>query len=159
MLWATRIAKRTLLMPSIPEWTTYLAGTVLVGLIFAGRALYSRSIEKTPKHIANSFVSGCCVGFVCFLNSYDVLAYLLPSATIHYDSTFEVTYPGPSNGRTSRCEAGVRINDPKTGRSIRLCTDKAALERQLKPGMSAVRVTAQSNSLGSYISGYQFIYQ
>ena len=41
MLWATRIARQTVLMPWIPEWTTYVAVSVLV--IAARQACGSRT--------------------------------------------------------------------------------------------------------------------
>lgn len=157
--WAAGIARQTILMPYIPAWTTYIAVSILFGLIFAGRALCRLPVEITLKRIASAFSSGLCIGFVCVLNSYDVGAYLLPGETVEYDSTYEITYPGPALGRTSRCEAGLWIEDPNTGRRLQLCTNKADLDRQIQRGMTAVRVTARTNRIGSYIIGHQFIYQ
>ena len=159
MLWATRLSRQTVLMPWVPEWTIYLAITALVGLIFAGRTLLRRPAERTLKRLGDSFFSGACIGFVLSLNGFSVATYLLPSDTVQYTSGYEIAVPGPSLGRTNRCEAGVWIKDLKTERRIQLCTSTAELHTQLMPGMDAVWVTARTNAIGSYIAEYTFIYK
>lgn len=158
MLWATRIARQTVLMPWIPEWSTYVAVSVLVGLVFAGRALYQRPTEKALKRVSDAFPSGFCAGFVLSINSCNVGVYLLPGDTVHYESAYETTFPGPAIGKSNRCEAGLWIKDLTTERRIQLCTTKSDLHNQITPGMKAVWVTAHSNKIGSYISDYKFIY-
>lgn len=61
MLWASRIGTRTVLMASIPEWTTYIVVSCLVGLVFAGRAIYYRPDGRDLKRVADSFVGGAFV--------------------------------------------------------------------------------------------------
>ena len=158
MLWATRIARQTVLMPWIPEWTIYVAVSVLMGLVFAGRALYQRPAEKALKRVSDAFLSGFCVGFVLSINSCNVGVYLLPGDTVHYESAYEITFPGPAIGKSNRCEAGLWIKDLTTEQRIQLCTTRADLHHQLTPGMQAVWVTAHSNKIGSYICDYKFIY-
>ena len=159
MLWATRLSRQTVLMPWIPEWTIYLAISALLGLIFAGRTLFRRPAERTLKRLGDSFFSGACIGFVLSMNSFSVATYLLPSETVQYASGYEIVVPGPSLGRSNRCEAGVWIKDLKTERRIQLCTSAAELHNQLAPGMDAVWVTARTNAIGSYIAEYRFIYK
>ncbi|TFY89157.1 hypothetical protein DYL59_13085 [Pseudomonas kairouanensis] len=159
MLWALRISRQTVLMAWIPEWTIYVAVSVLIGLVFAGRRLFRRAHERRLEQIADSFMSGACVGFVLAMNSCNVGAYLLPGESVQYVSDYEIRMPGPSLGRSNRCEAGVWIKDLNTQQRIQLCASKADLDNQIQPGMDAVWVTAHSNEIGSYISGYQFVYK
>lgn len=154
--WASRISAHTFLMPEIPELTTYLLFGVLVGAIFAGRTFYSRPAEKVAKHVINSFLTAFCLSFAFSLHAYDVIAYLLPGEIVNYESSYEITFPGPATGKYSRCEAGIRIEDPNTRRKIQLCTTKSDLYGQNKRHMNAVWVTARTNKIGSYIVGYAF---
>lgn len=158
MLWASRIGMRTVLMPSIPEWTTYIVVGALTGFAFAGRAIIRRSVGKTPEKVINSLLGGFCLGFACSLHIYDVCVYLLPGDIIHYKSDYEITFPGPAIGRFSHCEAGLWIKDLNTERQIKLCTNKSNLYDQQKQGMNTVWVTAHQNKIGSYIINYTFIY-
>ena len=99
------------------------------------------------------------IGFACSLNIYDIRVYLLPSETIHYESAYEITFPGPSVGRFSHCEAGIWIKDSNTHRRIELCTNKSDLHEQIKQGMKGVWVTTHKNKAESYISSYTFIFK
>lgn len=159
MLWAARIGMRTVLMASIPEWTTYITAGCVVGLIFAAKAFYSRPAQQTSARAVDPFFGGFCLGFACSFNIYAVCVYLLPGDVIHYESAYEITYPGPAAGKFSRCEAGLRIKDINTGRWTELCTNPSDLDKQRQRGMDAVWVTARANTVGSYIVGYQFIFK
>ncbi|WP_249486439.1 hypothetical protein [Pseudomonas sp. HS6] len=119
-------------MREIPEWTTYLLCGAVVGVIFAGRTYYSRPTEKLAKRVTNSFLGGFCLSFFFSLHAYDVGTYLLPSEIVNYESTYEITFPGPAIGKYSRCEAGIWIEDPNTHRRIQLCTTKADLYEKKK---------------------------
>lgn len=46
MLWASQLSRRTILLETLPELTIYLTFGIVLGLIFAGRALYSRSAKR-----------------------------------------------------------------------------------------------------------------
>lgn len=159
MLWASRIGMRTVLMKSVPEWMTYITTGSILGVVLAGHATYYRPVGKTPKHILESFFGGFCFGFVCSLHIFDVCTYLLPGDIIHYQSEYEVTFPGPAVGRFSHCEVGLWIKDAHTKRWIQLCTNKSALHNQRKQGMNAVWVTAHTNKIGSYIIEYKFTFK
>lgn len=76
---------------------------------------------------------------------------------ITYESAYEITYPGPGKGRFGHCEAGLWFKDYNTKRWIQLCTNKKALQAAGEPGADAVRVSAHSNEIGSYIIDYSFI--
>ncbi|MGE8187684.1 hypothetical protein [Pseudomonas sp. NPDC086278] len=156
--WASSVSARTVLMPEIPEWSTYLLFSSITGLIAAIRTLYKRSGGKTAIQILNSFAGWFCLGFILSVNSYAAAAYLLPGEIISYKSSYELRYPGPSRGRFGRCEAGLWIEDPSTNRWIELCTNKMDLDKNIKQGMKLVWVSAHTNKIGSYIMSYTFIY-
>ncbi|MEA9390075.1 hypothetical protein SJI19_05840 [Acerihabitans sp. TG2] len=157
MLWASKIGRNTILMKSIPEFMSYITFGCIIGLVFAGCVTYQRPENKTPAHILETFLGGFCIGFVCILHCYDVCTYLLPGEIIRYESDYELTFPGPAIGKSSRCEAGLWIKDAHTTRWIQLCTNKSTLFKKQQYGMDAVWITARSNRLGSYIVDYQFI--
>jgi hypothetical protein len=159
MIWGVRLERRTVLMGFIPEWTTYFAVGVFIGAIFAARAIYVTCILNSGQpsgKILESFASGFCLGFVCSLNIYAVLTYLLPGKIIQYESAYEVRYPGPSHGRSGSCEAGLWLRDTNTQSWIQLCTSKSELRDKMKKGTNALWVTAYTNQVGSYIMNYEF---
>ncbi|MHC8395450.1 hypothetical protein ACYZT8_17625 [Pseudomonas sp. LB3P93] len=156
--WASKISARTVLMPEIPEWTTYLIIGAITGLIAATRTLYRRPGGKTAIQALNSFAGWFCLGFALSVNSYAAAAYLLPGEIISYKSSYEIRYPGPSRGKFGHCEAGLWIEDPSTHRWIELCTNNMDLDKNIKQGMKLVWVSARTNKIGSYIMNYTFIY-
>lgn len=158
MLWAMKISHNTVLFVNFPEFTIYLTIGAIVGLIYAGRATYFRPVDKKPAYIFEMFLSGFALGFVFTLNIFDVYVYLFPDKITHYVSDYEVVFPGPSRGKSGRCEAGLWIKDPHTNRWKQLCTNKVALLKNRKRGMDGVRVTARNNKLGTYIENYHFVY-
>jgi len=157
--WASSISARTVLIPEIPEWTTYLLIGSITGLIAVARTLYRRPGGKIAKRTLDSFIGWFCLGFGLSINIYATAAYLLPGEIISYESSYEITYPGPSIGRFSHCEAGLWIEDTSTHRRIELCTNKMDLEENIKQGMKTVCVSARVNKIGSYIVSYTFIYK
>lgn len=158
ILWAAKLSYRTVLMESVPEWMVYITIGAVVGLFFAGRAVYRRPVNKTSKHVLEMFFVGFCCGFMCSLNFFDVYIYLFSDNLIRYESEYEVVYPGPPRGKTSRCEAGLWIKDVHTNRWIQLCTNKKELNAKRKKGMDRVSVTAKVNDIGSYLVDYEFVY-
>ena len=158
-LWAAHLSNNTVLIKTVPEFRIYIAIGVISGFIFAGRAAYSRSINKTPKYILKIFLVGFCFGFIFILNIFDVYVYLFPDKIINYTSDFDIVYPGPYRGKRGHCEAGLWIKDTNTNRWIQLCINQATLVRKKEEGMDEVWVTARVNKLGSYIVDYQFIYK
>lgn len=156
--WASKISARTVLMPEIPEWSTYLLIGSITGVTAAIRTLYKRRERKTATQALNYFTGWFCLGFILSLNGYDTAAYLLPGKIISYKSSYELRYPGPSRGKFGRCEAGLWIEDQSTSRWIELCTNKMDLDKNIQHGMQLVWVSARTNRIGSYIMSYTFIY-
>lgn len=156
--WASKISARTVLMPEIPEWSTYLLISSITGLTAAIRALYKRPWRKTAIQVLNYFAGWFCLGFILSLNGYATVAYLLPGEIISYKSSYDLRYPGPSKGKFGRCEAGLWIEDQSTNRWIELCTNKMDLDKNIQQGMQLVWVSARTNKIGSYIMSYTFIY-
>ena len=157
MLCASRIGMRTVLMTSVPVWLTCITAGSVLGLCIAGRVTWSRPSGKKPKYIIECFFGGLSLGIVTLLNVYDVCVYLLPGQIIHYQSEYEIKFPGPAVGKYSHCEAGLWIKDIHTQRWLELCTNSQELYLQRKPGMNRVQVTARTNRFGSYIMEYQFV--
>ncbi|WP_282412148.1 hypothetical protein [Pseudomonas sp. PS01299] len=156
--WASKISARTVLMPEIPEWSTYLLIGSITGVTAAIRTLYKRPERKTATQALNYFTGWFCLGFILSLNGYDTAAYLLPGKIISYKSSYELRYTGPSRGKFGRCEAGLWIEDQSTSRWIELCTNKMDLDKNIQHGMQLVWVSARTNRIGSYIMSYTFIY-
>lgn len=151
--WAANISSRTILIPEIPELTTYLLVGAIFGVVFAVPTIRAGTMARST---IKSFLGGFCLSLMVSLNCYSVAAYLLPGETVSYESAYEVTYPGPPIGKYSRCEAGLWISVPDTDRRIELCTNKSDLNEQIGRGIYAVWVTARTNKLGTYIKGYTF---
>nr|WP_248700004.1 hypothetical protein [Pectobacterium carotovorum] len=99
MLWASQLSRRTILLETLPELTIYLTFGIVLGLIFAGRALYSRSAKKKLKHMLEMFLGGFVLGFLSIVNIFDVYVYLFPDDVISYTSDYKIVFPGPSTGK------------------------------------------------------------
>ncbi|BCQ36445.1 hypothetical protein ERHA54_40420 [Erwinia rhapontici] len=158
MIWASILSHRTVLMEFVPEWMVYITTGAVIGLFFAGRTVYRRPVNKTPKYVLEMFFGGFCFGFICVLNIFDVYIYCFPDNLIRYESEYEVVFPGPSRGKSGHCEAGLWIKDPHTNRWLQLCTNKKELSYKRRQGMDRVWVTAKVNHIGSYIVEYEFVY-
>lgn len=98
------------------------------------------------------------MGFVLILNIFDVYVYLFPDEVITYTSEYEIVFPGPSRGKSGRCEAGLWVKDRHTNQWKQLCINQKILLTKRKQGMTKVMITARINQLGTYIVDYQFIY-
>ncbi|RUR92624.1 hypothetical protein [Pectobacterium polaris] len=159
MLWASQLSRRTILIETLPDFTIYLTFGIVLGLIFAGRALYSRVVKKKLKHMLEMFLYGFVLGFLSIANIFDVYVYLFPDDVINYTSDYEIVFPGPSTGKSSRCEAGLWIRDVHTGQLKQLCTNREALFKKRRQGMDALWITARVNELGTYIVDYRFTYK
>ncbi|ASN87014.1 hypothetical protein WBW39_07210 [Pectobacterium versatile] len=159
MLWASQLSRRTILIEALPDFTIYLTFGIVSGIIFAGRAFYSRSVKKKLKHTLEMFLGGFVLGFLSIVNSFDVYVYLFPDDVINYTSDYEIVFPGPPKGKTSRCEAGLWIRDVHTGQLKQLCTSRETLFKKRRQGMNELWVTARINKLGTYIVDYRFTYK
>ncbi|MBA0208361.1 hypothetical protein [Pectobacterium brasiliense] len=159
MLWASQLSRRTVLIDTFPELTIYLTFGLVLGLIFAGRAIYSRSVKKKLKHMLEMFLYGFVLGFLSIVNIFDVYVYLFPDEVISYTSDYKIVFPGPSTGKSSRCEAGIWVKDVHTGQFKQLCTNREMLFKKRRQGMDELWITARVNELGTYIVDYRFTYK
>ncbi|MEQ9745790.1 hypothetical protein ABRQ05_15970 [Pectobacterium actinidiae] len=159
MLWASNLSRRTILIETLPDFTIYLTFGIVLGLIFAVRALYSRSAKKKLKHMIEMFLGGFVLGFLSIVNIFDVYVYLFPDDEIRYTSDYKIVFPGPPKGKTSRCEAGLWIRDAHTDQLKQLCTNRETLFKKRRQGMDELWITARINKLGTYIVDYRFTYK
>lgn len=67
------------------------------------------------------------LGFLSIVNIFDVYVYLFPDEVISYTSDYKIVFPGPSTGKSSRCEAGIWVKDVHTGQFKQLCTNREML--------------------------------
>lgn len=159
MLWASQLSRRTVLVDTLPELTIYLTFGGVTGLIFAVRTFNSGSTKKKLKHMLEMFLGGFVLGFLSIVNSFDVYVYLFPDDEISYTSDYKIVFPGPSTGKSSRCEAGLWIKDTHTGQFKQLCTNRETLFKKRRQGMDALWITARVNKLGTYVVDYHFTYK
>ncbi|WP_437615728.1 hypothetical protein [Erwinia sp. V71] len=165
MLWALNISRSTVLIKSLPAETIYLTLAGVLGVGFAWRAFCQRDSQpagKKLKYVGEKFMFGAFIGFFLPLNSFDVWIYLFPDQTIRYITDYEITFPGPSRGKNSRCEAGIWIREKHTDRWRLLCSSKEEVRldgKYRQRGMDGMWVTARINKLGAYVEHYEFGYK
>ncbi len=159
MAWSSRIAMRTAIMPSLPERTTPLAVGLVLGLIFAATVIFGSSVGRDLKKIATQFAVGFGLGLLSSLHIYEVCVYLFPGDTVQYETDYQIVIPGRISENSRRCKAWLKIKDPNTHRWIDICTTPSDLDAQRKRGMNAIWVNAYTNTVGSYIINYAFIYK
>ncbi|MDE9494896.1 hypothetical protein KKJ09_15230 [Xenorhabdus bovienii] len=150
MIWSISLGQRVVMFEWFPKWTISITFAAFVGLIGGIWSIFRRP----TKLVFKNFLSAGFAGFILIVPVFDVLTYLLSEKTIHYQTEYEITSPGPSTSRFSRCEHGIWIKEVYTDRWALLCINNAKLET--RKGADTVWVTTKTGLIGSYIVDYQF---
>jgi len=159
--WGAGVSRRVVFFQTFPAFTWTISFSLIGGLFCAWRVFYRRPVGKTVKHMFEMFFCGFSLVFVLTMNIFDVYVYLFPKEVTRYITDYDVSFPGPSRGKSGRCEAGLWIKDLHTSRWIQLCSSKAelAVGEDHKQGMDGILVTTKINSIGTYIVNYEFTYK
>ncbi|AUX95207.1 hypothetical protein [Mixta gaviniae] len=80
----------------------------------------------------------------------------LPHQRLQYRTEFTVSFPGPSHGKSSRCEMGLWIKDQHLQRWIEFCSSKAWMDAHHQRGMDRIEVVEEVNQYGVRVLDYWF---
>ncbi len=150
MYWSMFLGQSVVLFEWFPQWTISVIFAAIVGVIGGIWSIWRRPIKQAFK----SFLWSGFFGLILIVPVFDVMAYLLTNKTIHYQTEYKITSPGPATNRFGRCKHGIWIKEVYTERWKLLCIDNAKLATQ--KGTDTVWVTTKTSSIGSYIVDYQF---
>nr|WP_282550465.1 MULTISPECIES: hypothetical protein [Providencia] len=150
MYWSLILGRRIVLFEWLPQWTISITFAAIAGIIGGVWSILRRPI----KHVFKNFLQSGFMALVLIVPTFDVLAYLLANKTIRYQTEYEITSPGPSTSRFSRCDYGIWIKETYTGRWKLLCISDPKSKTQKSTGM--VWVTTKTGPIGAYIVDYQF---
>ncbi|HHN8406051.1 TPA: hypothetical protein ACRRX0_000752 [Morganella morganii] len=150
MYWSMFLGQSVVLFEWFPQWTISVIFAAVVGIIGGIWSIWRRPIKQAFK----SFLWSGFFGLILIVPVFDVTAYLLTNKTIHYQTEYEITSPGPATNRFGRCKHGIWIKEVYTERWKLLCINNAKLATQ--KGTDTVWVTTKIGPVGSYIVDYQF---
>ncbi|MBQ0436818.1 hypothetical protein J7S87_00940 [Providencia rettgeri] len=150
MYWSIILGHRTVMFEWFPQWTISIAFAAIVSVIGG-----TWSILRCPlKSAFKNFLWSGFAGFMLIVPVFDVLTYLLTNKTIRYQTEYEITSPGPTTSRFSRCDHGIWIKETYTERWKLLCISNPKSKTQTNTG--TVWVTAKTGPIGAYVADYQF---
>ncbi|OON38491.1 hypothetical protein BTJ39_18755 [Izhakiella australiensis] len=92
---------------------------------------------------------------IFFLPLPDALVRYLPGERVSYQTEFDYTFPGPSRGKSGRCEMGLKIKDKSLKRWIVVCSSRAWLDAHFQRGMDRINVVEKVNRYGVQLESYQ----
>lgn len=160
LLWAlwmwesNKLAVTVFMRDDAPDTPFLLVVALLTGL-WCGWRRAVRGEASAFKALApwQLFLSVAAFVGVTLLNVPEGWVRLTAGETVQSDVTFRLTYPGPSLGRKSHCEAGLRIDDAWLGRLVMLCTHTESVPRDA----SSVQVEKRLAARGAWFTRYRFI--
>lgn len=150
MYWSIILGHRTVMFEWFPKWTISITFAAIVSIIGGVWSILRRPL----KHVFKNFLQSGFMSLVFIIPVFDVLVYLLTNKTISYQTEYEITSPGPSISRFSRCDYGIRIKEIYTGEWVLWCINDPKSKTQTNIG--TVWVTAKTGPIGAYIVDYQF---
>lgn len=150
MYWSIILGHRTVMFEWFPQWTISITFAAIVSVIGGVWSILRRPLKHAFKNVLQSGF----MALVFIVPAFDVLTYLLTNKTIRYQTEYEITSPGPSTSRFSRCDHGIWIKETYTGRWKLLCISNPKSKTKENTGM--VWVTTKTGPIGAYIVDYQF---
>ncbi|WP_339389453.1 hypothetical protein [Moellerella wisconsensis] len=91
MYWSLILGHRTVMFEWFPKWTISITFAAIVSVISGVWSILRRPL----KHAFKNFLWSGLMALVFIVPAFDVLAYLLTNKTIHYQTEYEITSPGP----------------------------------------------------------------
>lgn len=148
--WSLMLSSRVVSFEWFPKWTISITFAVIVSVISGIWSILRRPL----KHAFKNFYQSGFITLILIVPVFDALTYLLTNKTIHYQTKYEITSPGPSTNRFGRCDYGIWIKEISTDRWKLLCISNP--KSKTKENTGTVWVTAKTGFIGAYIVDYQF---
>ncbi len=160
MFFSLRFRFSVFLYDWVPQWTIALSVGAIGGLWCAWKLLPQLRRENKPFwDILKPFFGGLCLFGLPGLMYHEYIVWFFPEKTVRYITDYDVVFPGPSRGKSSRCEAGLQIKDKTLGRWITLCSSKQQLRQQRKQGMDGIYVVERVNRYGIRLISTEFTWK
>lgn len=160
MFFSLRFRFSVFLYDWVPQWTTALTAGAIGGLWCAWKMLAQLRMENKPfGDILQPFFGGMCLFGMPGLMYHDYVVWFFPESTVSYVTDYDVIFPGPSRGKSSRCEAGLQIKDKTLGHWITLCSSKEELRQRRQQGMDGIYVVEQVNRYGVRLIDTEFTWK
>ncbi|TDS96097.1 hypothetical protein EDF78_103567 [Rahnella sp. BIGb0236] len=157
LIFSSRFRFTVFLFEWVPVLSTALsvaAGCSIVAavIMFATTRRRRKIFQEIIKPISFFFIF---IGLPA-LTYYDYYVWFLSDNTVRYVTEYDVTFPGPSRGKSGHCEAGLLIKDKTLNRWITLCSSKAQLQKEHKQGMDGIYVVENVSRYGIRLIDTEF---
>lgn len=150
MYWSIILGHRTVMFEWFLKWTISITFAAIVSAIGGVWSILRRPLKHAFKNVLQSGF----MALVLIVPMFDVLTYLLTDKIIRDQTEYEITSPGPSTSRFSRCDHGIWIKETYTEQWKLLCISNPKSKTKENTGM--VWVTTKTGPMGAYIVDYQF---
>lgn len=136
-----------------PFWIAAVIGpcVAIIVTLFA-LAFFHRRL--TLRQLAKLFAGTAFFIGVLSLQLPSALVRYLPHHRIQYLTDYDISFPGPSRGKSGRCEMGLWIKDRHLNRWIQFCSSRAWRTANCEKGMDSVEVVEEVNRYGVRIVNY-----
>ncbi len=151
-----RLTRQVYLFDPVLAWLIPLTAAGIGGLLAALMVFMGRTRYRSTKDMLQAFGGAACLCLMLAWNTPQAYILMRDGQHIEYDANWRLVHPGPSRGKSGRCEAGLQIDSTSLNRTITLCTTDNDIARQRAPGMDALRVTEKVTSTGVQLLAYRF---
>lgn len=151
-----RLTRQVYLFDPVLAWLIPITVAGIGGLLAALMVFMGRTRYRSTKDMLQAFGGAAVLCFMLSINTPEGYILMRDGQHIEYDAHWKIVHPGPSRGKSGRCEAGLRIESQSLNRTIELCTSDKEITRQRAPGMDVLRVTEKITSTGVQLLAYRF---
>ncbi|VXC64101.1 conserved membrane hypothetical protein [Enterobacterales bacterium 8AC] len=133
----------------VPQFMTALTVGAIGGLWYAWISIPQLRMENKPYgYILQPFYYGVCFFGLLGWMYHDYVAYFFHDKNVSYVTEYKFVFPGPSYGKYSRCDIGLKIKDKTLGQWITICSSSEELNYCRQKGMDKIHVVEQVSRYG-----------
>ncbi|NDJ57822.1 hypothetical protein GWD52_12615 [Enterobacteriaceae bacterium 4M9] len=151
-----RLTRQVYLFDPVLSWLIPATAAGIGGLLAALMVFMGRTQYRSTKDMLQAFGGAACLCFMLSLNTPECYVLMRDGLQTEYAAHWQIVHPGPSRGKSGRCEAGLRINSQSLNRALTLCTTDKEIARLRKPGMNSLLITEKVTSTGVQLLAYRF---
>ncbi|HBV39053.1 MAG TPA: hypothetical protein DEF05_05035 [Erwinia sp.] len=134
-------------------WLAGTVGVIAAVLITLIAVVFFRH-RLTRVQLAKLFCYSVFMIGVFSLQLPSALVRYLPHQRLQYLTEYDVSFPGPSHGKSGRCEMGLWLKDRHLNRWIQFCSSRAWIAANCERGMDRIEVVEEANQYGVRVVNY-----
>lgn len=155
MLESSYLSHRVFIKKDAPDALIVITVASVIGLFFAWRHLLRGQASLfSDTTLFKTFIGTFLLSALTLWAVPEAWVRWTAQEVIAREVEFRIEHPGPSLGRYSHCEAGLRFYDDWLKRSVELCTK----DKYILNGFRTVEIEKRVTAHGAHFVRYRFIY-